>query len=665
MYATSREGIQPIVSRMSVTSEEVIASYNNFLKQIEQPETAASLQTIAEIQQKNEKQLLQSRSTSPFWDRLGGLKAPQLKEIAIRQFYNSAVMEAITQVVDSVVDSSVDLNQRLRFYFRDLHQVGPVIVADFKNAKAMFILETAQSPIEDVLLHQLIVTLYGTNKLRTKIPNFLYYFGYFKTSPPLIDPETQQVVTWGLHDDNPVHYGIAENIGSAITVSKYIETCSGVEFLNVFMQVLYALRLGLKEIDFTHYNLHAENVVLRLPHLKTAPVLTAEPANRRSDCAPIPPSCPSKIEPKPFQIAYETERGIEYITTTSIPTLVDFSHAHIRTNEPPLPVQHFGRNGLVPFSIFSYRSWIIHDLYKFLMYCLLAASRIENESVLKEATKIFRFFNHLEDPIVALEEQWPTRYAFPLTPETNQLTIDDLATYIRTVADCRFIQPIKSSLPTLDCESMCLSQTTALTRIGMNPKAPLGTPDNVMEFYEIAIQLQHAGRNSEKKTMARDFPYTRAMQNHITKMKLEVKQITELRHKLQLIDLESMTVDEVLQYKTMVQIRSMYMGIGAIIDKTVQLRDYRDTGVAVAKSFNNPNDAKQMEDLVINFDRDIGPSLADAKHVFGNNHAYLNRIQTDAIVQSSLQRDPRLKWYWEDRQLFDVVFGRVIIVTTE
>jgi hypothetical protein len=699
MYTTSREESiitgQPITARMSVTSTDVINAYNTFLNEIAQPETAASLQAVEEVQHKNEEKLITSGSIcgvpmlNSLRDRLGGLKAAQLKEMAIRQFYNPDVMQATLCAVDSIFYSSpydigsLYLNNRIRTYLHNLRQVGPetaegyMMIADFENAKDMFMIETARSPVNDPLLHKLIVTLYGTNKLRDQIPNFVYYYGGFKCSPPLIDPETKQVVTWCLHDDNPVNYVLLENIGPVITMSKYIETCTGTEFVNVYMQVLYALRFALKEIDFTHYDLHYENVVLREPHLKHPHIQAAEPATKRPDCVPISSSrttkgeCPAgtkKKEPNPFQIKYETERGIEYITTTYIPTIIDFSYAHIKTNEIKdssgtvfMPIQHFGRNGFVPFSIFSYRSWIMHDLYKFLMFCMLAASRAENESVMKEAIKIFRFFNHVENPIVALEEQWPTRYAFPLTAETNALTINDLAIYIRTACDCSFISFSKSSLPSLDCESMCLKKDDVFSRIGMNPTGPLGTPDNVIEFYDISIRLQNENRDQEKNTLAQNFPYERAIKTHINKMNLQVREITDLRRKLKLVDIGQMTVDQVLQYNTMMIVRSMYISIGAIIDKTVDLRFYRDIGVAVAKSYGDANTAKTIEDIVINFDKDIRPSLEDAKRVFGNNHAYLNRIETDEIVQISLKRDERLRWYWDGRKLFDVVFGRVTV----
>ena len=207
---------------------------------------------------------------------------------------------------------SLYLNNRIRMYIHNLRQVGGesaegyALVADFENAKDMFVVKVSRSPSDDTLLHELVVGLYGTNKLRQYIPNFAYVYGGFKCSPPLIDPETKKVITWCLHDTNPVNYVLYENITPAVPMSKYLQTCTGKDFVNVYLQVLYALRLALKVSDYTHYDLHYENVLIREPS-------------------------PGTIS-GPFQIAYETERGVEYVLTHVIPTFIDYGFSHIKTS---------------------------------------------------------------------------------------------------------------------------------------------------------------------------------------------------------------------------------------------------------------------------------------------------------------------------------------------
>jgi len=104
----------------------------------------------------------------------------------------------------------------------------------------------------------------------------------------------------------------------------------------------------------------------------------------------------------------------------------------------------------------------------------------------------------------------------------------------------------------------------------------------------------------------------------------------------------------------------MYISVAAIIDKTVELRFYNQIGTAVARSYEDDNAVRIMEGIIAQFNKDVRPSLQDAKRVLVNNHEYLNRIESDVVVSAAVKRDERLQWYWKGRNLFDVVFGRVV-----
>ena len=648
----------PLTKGVSITSSDVIDNYNSLLAKIKDPATAAALNRVEAQQEDSEVKLVANTTVcdvpmlSSLRDRIGGLQAAQLKDFTLKQLHNPSAMKAAMCTADSIFYTSpydigsLYLNNRIRMYIHNLRQMGGesaegyALIADFENAKDMFVVKVSRSPSDDTLLHELVVGLYGTNKLRQYIPNFAYVYGGFKCSPPLIDPETKKVVTWCLHDTNPVNYVLYENINPAVTMSKYLQTCTGKDFVNVYLQVLYALRLALKVSDYTHYDLHYENVLIRHPS-------------------------PGTIN-GPFQIAYETERGVEYVLTHVIPTFVDYGFSHIKTADRidssgkiVEPGKHYGKSGLVPFSIFAYRSWIMHDLYKFLMFCILGASQHNNRSVLVEATKIFRFFNATEDPIAAINSQSSTLFAFPLIESTNKITADDLASHIRTLCDCSFINHNRTSDPVLDCERVCLTSGEILNQVGMDPNGPIGTPDNIIEFYDIAVRLQNENRELEKTRIAQAYPYQHAIRSHIDKMHELVRDLIDLRRKLKLVDVSKMALDQVLQYNTMMIVRSMYVSVAAIVDKTIQLRFFNEIGTAVARSYEDENAVRVMDNIMDRFNRDVRPGLEDSKMVLGLNHNYLNRIQSDDIVVSALKRDQRLRWYWDGRNLFDVVFGRV------
>ncbi|CAH6420345.1 Protein kinase [uncultured virus] len=677
----------PITRGVSVTSADVNNNYNVLLAKIRLPDTIQALKLVEDQQDNSEEELIKYTTAcdvpmlNSLRDRISGLQAAQLKEYTIKQLHNPAAMNAAMCIADSIFYTSpfdvgsLYLNNRIRLYIHDLRQIGSettegyAIVSDFENARDFFIIKVARSPEDDILIHELVVGLYGTNKLRQYIPNFTYVYGGFKCSPPLIDPETKKVVTWCLHDDNAVNYILYENINPSVPMSKYLETCSGKDFVNVYMQILYALRLAFKVIDYTHYDLNYDNVLIRDPFPSQASLLTTAGQSvqahrnfQQQDLTQLDP----KRNPQ-FQIRYQTERGVEYVTTQVIPTIIDYGNSHIKVKETvntagniTVRDQHYGKSGLIPFSIFPYRSWIMHDMYKFLMFCMASAIRNNNQSVLQEATKIFRFFNYTEDPVVAVNAQSAVSFSFPLTDVTNTLSINDLAAHVRMVCNCDFISPNRSTDPILDCERICLTESEILTRVGMNPNGPIGVPDNIIEFYDIAVRLQNENREAEKQQMARAFPYRQCMRNHINKMEELIRELQNERRKLKLVDVGQMTVGQLLQYNTMMIVRSTYVSVGTIVDKTVTLRFYNEIGHAVALSYQDDNAIRIMDDIMARFNRDIRPSLEDAKRILGSNHDYLNRIESDVIVQTSLQRDPRLRWYWDGRDLFDIAFGRTI-----
>lgn len=636
---------RPLGMQESFTSKDVIQNYNRLLDQIKDPLVANSLKEVATEQSLHEQSLLtnntacHSTTLSGIRDRINNLHAEEFKTLGVTQLQNPVAMETIACTIDSLFYTSpydigsLYLNNRIRLYLHNLRQMnddslnGISMVADFDKAGDMFVLKVAKNELHDDLLHELVIGLYGVNKLRRYIPNFAYVYGGFKCSPPLIDPQTKKVVSWCLNNQNAVNYVLYEYINPAVSFEDYLKTCSGIQFLNVYVQIMYALRLGLKLINFSHYDLHHKNVLLRkLINIQG-----------------------------PFQIAYETERGVEYIVTDLIPTIIDYGYSHIQLEDG----QHLGKNGLVPFSIFSYRSNIMHDLYKLLMFCLMTSYKYENHSVITEATKIFRFFNQTEDPQSAISEQMIVRYAFPLNETTNVITINDLASYIRTTCNCDFIRETKASYPVLDCERMCYTEENILTRIGVHPNTPIVPPDNIIEFYDIAVRLQNENREREKLQMASNFDYDYAMRSHINKMHQQLDDIIELHRGLKLVNLSIMSKEELLKYETMTIVRSSYISVGAITDVTVELRFYHQIGVAVALSFDDAEAVRVMDEIVSTYNQDILPHLIEARKVIVSNHQYLNSIEQIPLIIESVQKDPRLIWYWDGRKLFDSIFKTV------
>jgi len=315
MYSSGSKSYSPSISSnppdivASVTSKDVIDEY--FLIK-DGMKYRKDLDENLTKQKRNEEYLIKNTSqcsTSELdllRDRIPGLKAQELKRNSIKKLYNAEAMKGTMCAIDSIFYTSPydvgssKLNDRIRLYIHNLRNVGDesldgyALLSDFENVKDMFILKVARDPKDDTLLHELVIGLHGTNTLRKYIPNFAYVYGGFKCSPPLIDPVTKKVVTWCLNNDNPVNYVIYENISPAVSMEKYLETCTGQEFLQAYLQVLYSLRTAEIAISYSHYDLHTANVLIRTLDI-----------------------------PK-FQLVYNTENGLEYLSTSMIATIIDY-----------------------------------------------------------------------------------------------------------------------------------------------------------------------------------------------------------------------------------------------------------------------------------------------------------------------------------------------------
>ena len=162
------------------------------------------------------------------------------------------------------------------------------------------------------------------NKLRYKVPTFMYTLGIFGCDPFVIDGK---ICT---KDTPKVPFMIAENIPGK-TVTDMIESreLSFKSWLNIFMQLLASLELAQRECQFTHYDLHTQNVMVR------------------------------KVE----KMSYCVELGntiIHFKDVTEIPVIIDFGLASVSDEN-----KHYGSEiGMEKFNILQTMT-PGHDMYKF------------------------------------------------------------------------------------------------------------------------------------------------------------------------------------------------------------------------------------------------------------------------------------------------------------
>jgi hypothetical protein len=162
----------------------------------------------------------------------------------------------------------------------------------------------------DENIHEAFVGIYAINNLRNYIPNFVYTFEIFRY--PCLFQKSKDC-----------NYLITELIPGQ-TWGKFVDNCIIDEFLNILLQICLSLKLAIQLYDFTHYDLHSGNVIIR------------------------------KVE-QPISIKYNDD----IINTQHIATIIDFGSSHIQIDGV-----NYGRilkNG----NIHNFSFWE-HDIFKFL-----------------------------------------------------------------------------------------------------------------------------------------------------------------------------------------------------------------------------------------------------------------------------------------------------------
>ena len=252
-----------------------------------------------------------------------------------------------------------------------------------------------QANIEDPsaikkLIHEYFVAAFGTNLLSQYIPNFAYVYALDRQQGKIYyEPELK-----------PGHGYIA--------LQQFVKNCDTAAFLAIFLEVLYSLHLANYLLKFTHYDLHYQNVQVKLG-----------------------------VTPK--KIAYITENGTEYLKSTNLAKIVNFSQSHIaleitNTSEQPSEnkenkTKSFGINNKLMYGVFPSRMYPLYDAYKLLLFCGYEAAQ-NNPPLTETIAKILTFFTD-ESLEHVLKSQREYFYYMPFIEKFSSMSLLDLTAFIR------------------------------------------------------------------------------------------------------------------------------------------------------------------------------------------------------------------------------------------
>lgn len=587
-----------------------------------------------------------------------GMNEKTLQEIVKTSFFSQEAMKTSECFVNSLfyiskVDSgSTELNDRIRRYITNMQKIenpsaeAEVFVADFGEAEGFFVIKTAKNSSNDFLIHELLVGLYGTNKLRNFVPNFAYVYGGFKCSPPIIDEATDQVLSFCDDNTNKINYVIYENIFPSVTLDEYIKTCSGEDFLKVYLQIFYALKKALELIDFTHYDLHTNNVLIRQFS-------------------------------EDFQIPYETVSGsqkINYIKTNVIATIIDYGFSHILTmkeisksgkNVNPL---HFGRFGREDFNVNPDKSWIKNDLYKLLMTSMRKAYSVKNIEVIQIGEKIYEFFSNntvltktppVEEPKtmwskfkgVLTQKNDPVKnlgmkeavaegnFSLPFEHEFDQVNfIFQLHNHIEDSFGEKMTSHPDRQLKVLNCsKNACKNAAGILRDIGYKGKDKMALPNDVTEFITLLEKFIDGEYECGIKTLIRDFKgqYSNKIQKASGDLKRLINEVLYYSSQISYGEIAKIQKKGLSYIET---IRLMYVRLIDLFNKIRKIKLLYEACVKTMKIYEN--NSYGISDLIGGLVRGVDGLLVNLMEIVNENKRFIF--------------DEKFEWFNEERKKFDL-----------
>jgi hypothetical protein len=239
---------------------------------------------------------------------------------------------------------------------------GIVFASSLKGNRSLpVVIKIAKKESTDLSLrHEYFVMVIATNNLKKTIPNFTYGLGAFRCGSPRgesleICSDIKQPITHVVYE-----YAGSKSLYEACKTSNYKQV------LSYITQIALSIWNAWVDYDFTHFDLHNKNVVLK-PWLSNGKVM------------------------KKFFIKYAvnplTKKPL-FILADSIAMIIDYGRSHIVFEKVHYGSYHLEEKGISPI-----KSNPSYDLYKLLGWCTYSMLTFGNAEAYH---KLFRLFYWVE-----------------------------------------------------------------------------------------------------------------------------------------------------------------------------------------------------------------------------------------------------------------------------
>lgn len=271
--------------------------------------------------------------------------------------------------------SEMSVNELIESRFNFLGNIvckNEKIVDKYEICGQFVVIKKIQTSL-NLINHEAVVGLYGINKVIDEgILNFCY--------------------TYGIKENNIFYEYIDGKI-----YRNFLKICNLEQFLSTFFQIVLALKEANDLVDFTHYDLHTDNIIVKYTELEFIKY-------KYNNCK----------------------------TSHLLPVIIDYELSHIKYNN-----LHYGNltTGIIPYQIFRDRSYLIYDIYKLLIKALHIIYKYNKQIKLSQVIPILSFFTKSEDSptdkyIIEIQLQHKDLYTIPYCKNTAQISDNEWESFI-------------------------------------------------------------------------------------------------------------------------------------------------------------------------------------------------------------------------------------------
>ena len=207
-------------------------------------------------------------------------------------------------------------------------------------------------------MREYFIGIESVNRLRYIIPTFVYTLGAFLCHKPsktgkFKSAKSNKNTAFVLYEKIP---------GDSVHTLLKNENMNFKEFLILLFQLLLGLEVAQREVRFTHFDLHTENIMVRVKGV---------------DSYSVP------LDMKTYSIN----------NPESIPVVIDFGASTTYIDGKTIGSYDYIKHGMLNFMVPG------HDMYKFIVYC---ARKSVNKELKDNIISLFRFYGS-DDPYSIIE----------------------------------------------------------------------------------------------------------------------------------------------------------------------------------------------------------------------------------------------------------------------